>query len=103
MGNLDAAIPRISSGELMNHEEAKEKYGGRIQRCYGCYAAFYLKDMWLAPDATCYCENCKQDSLLHFDDFVRELDISRLPGFRSEDEDSSQCQNPFTRHQPGRE
>jgi hypothetical protein len=83
----------------MNPEEAKIKYGQRIQRCYGCFGAFYLKDMWLGVDATYYCENCKGDSMFHFDEFTRKLDITKLPSMNSEEEESTQCQNPFTRQQ----
>jgi hypothetical protein len=75
----------------------KRKYGQRIQRCYGCYGAFYLRDMWLGPEATFYCENCRNDSMFHFDEYTRNLDLSQLPCMRSDDEDSTQCQNPFTR------
>jgi hypothetical protein len=31
----------------MRTEEQRLKFGQRIQRCYGCFVAFYLKDMWL--------------------------------------------------------
>jgi len=81
----------------MNSDEAKIKYGQRIQRCSGCYGAFYLKDMWLGPEAAFYCENCRDDSMFHFDEFTRRMDISKLPSMKSEDVESTQCQNPFTR------
>ena len=81
----------------MNPEEAKIKYGQRIQRCSGCFGAFYLKDMWLGAEATYYCENCKDDSMFHFDEFTRRLDLSKLPSMQSDIEESTKCQNPFTR------
>ena len=81
----------------MNPEEAKSKYGQRIQRCAGCYGAFYLRDMWLGPEAAFYCEDCKEDSMFHFDEFTRRLDISKLPCMQSEGEESTQCQNPMSR------
>ena len=70
----------------MSSDEAREKFGRRIQRCYGCFVAFYLKDMYLGEDATYYCENCKDDSMFHFDDFSKVLDISQLPSMRPEED-----------------
>ena len=69
----------------MSTEEARLKFGKRIQRCYGCFVAFYLKDMWLGEDATYYCEHCKDDTMFHFDEFSRVLDISKLPSAESDD------------------
>ncbi len=70
----------------MSSDEAREKFGRRIQRCYGCFVAFYLKDMYLGEDATYYCENCKDDSMFHFDDFSSVLDISQLPSMRADED-----------------
>ncbi len=70
----------------MSSDETREKFGRRIQRCYGCFVAFYLKDMYLGEDATYYCENCKDDSMFHFDDFASALDISRLPSMRADED-----------------
>jgi len=81
----------------MDREEAKIKFGQRIQRCYGCYGAFYMKDMWLGPDATYYCEECKDDTMFHFDEFTEKMDFSKLPGSQSGEDETSQCQSPFTR------
>jgi len=69
----------------MSMEEARLKFGRRVQRCYGCFVAFYLKDMWLADDATYYCENCKDETMFHFDQFSRVLDISKLPSLQSDE------------------
>jgi hypothetical protein len=70
----------------MSTEELRLKFGQRIQRCYGCFVAFYLKDMWLDEDATYYCENCKDANMFHFDQFSRVLDISKLPGAQSDED-----------------
>jgi hypothetical protein len=69
----------------MSSEEARLKFGKRIQRCYGCFVAFYMKDMYLGEDATYYCENCKDDSMFHFDAFSQALDISKLPGIKEDE------------------
>ena len=70
----------------MSSDEAREKFGRRVQRCYGCFVAFYLKDMYLGEDATYYCENCKDDSMFHFDDFSSVLDVSQLPSMRADED-----------------
>ena len=75
----------------MTSDEARVKFGKRIQRCYGCFVAFYMKDMYLGEDATYYCENCKNDSMFHFDDFSRVLDLSKLPGADTQDDQHHQA------------
>jgi hypothetical protein len=40
-----------------------EKFGKRIQRCYGCFIAYHLKDMYLGEDVTFFCEHCKDDTM----------------------------------------
>jgi hypothetical protein len=55
-----------------------ETFGKRIQRCYGCFIAYHLKDMYLGEDVTFFCEHCKDESMFHFDDFSRLMDISKL-------------------------
>ena len=35
-----------------NSEDLRGRFGKRIQRCYGCYVAYYLQDMWLADGNT---------------------------------------------------
>ena len=79
----------------MNQEEAKVRFGQRIQRCSGCYSAFYLRNMWLGPDATFYCVDCRDETMFHFDDYIQRIDLARFPSLL--DEESTQCQNPFTR------
>lgn len=61
-----------------NSEEVLKEFGKRVQRCYGCYVSYYLKDMYLGEDVTFFCEHCKDDSMFHFDDFSRLLDVSKL-------------------------
>ena len=60
------------SGELL------ARFGKRIQRCYGCFIAYHLKDMYLGEDVTFFCEHCRDDTLFHFDEFSRLLDLSKL-------------------------
>ena len=61
-----------------SREEIIEKFGKRVQRCYGCLIAFHLKDMFLGEDVTWCCENCRDDSMFHFEDFSKLIDISKL-------------------------
>ncbi len=70
----------------MDREEVLMKFGQRIQRCYGCFVAFYMKDMWLAEGGLFYCKDCKNDTMFHFNDFSQKIDLSRLPSMLSEDE-----------------
>ena len=60
-------------------------FGKRIQRCYGCFIAYHIKDMYLGDDVTWFCENCKDDSMFHFDDFTRIMDISKLKEVSEDD------------------
>ena len=55
-----------------------QQFGKRIQRCYGCFIAYHLKDMYLGEDVSFFCEHCKDESIFHFDDFANLLDISKL-------------------------
>ena len=55
-----------------------ETFGKRIQRCYGCFVAYHLKDMFLGEDVTFFCEHCRDDTMFHFDDFSKLLDIGKL-------------------------
>lgn len=70
----------LSCKEMENHEPDKvmEKFGKRIQRCYGCFIAYHLKDMYLGEDVTFFCDYCKDETMFHFDDFSKMLDISKL-------------------------
>ncbi len=69
----------------MSAEAAREKFGQRIQRCYGCFVAYYLKDMYLGEDAGYYCENCKDETMFHFDLFSQALDLSKLPSMQPDE------------------
>lgn len=59
-------------------ENVLEGFGKRIQRCYGCFIAYHLKDMYLGEDVTFFCEHCKDDTMFHFDEFAGLMDISKL-------------------------
>lgn len=59
-------------------EEVLKDFGKRVQRCYGCFVSYYLKDMFLGEDVTFYCEHCKDDTMFHFNEFSRLLDLSKL-------------------------
>jgi len=59
-------------------EKVLEQFGKRVQRCYGCLIAYHMKDMYLGEDITYYCEHCKDDSMFHFDEYTKILDISKL-------------------------
>ncbi|HRA39558.1 MAG TPA: hypothetical protein PK108_03295 [Pyrinomonadaceae bacterium] len=61
------------------------EFGKRIQRCYGCFIAYHLKDLYLGEDVTFFCENCKDDTMFHFEDFSRLLDISKLKEVSEDD------------------
>ena len=61
--------------------EAPERlaaFGKRVQRCYGCFIAYHLKDMYLGEDVTFFCEHCKDESMFHFNDFSRLIDPAKL-------------------------
>ena len=53
-------------------------YGKRVQRCYGCFIPYHLKDMWLGDEVSYYCEHCKDETMFHFDDFSKMLDRAKL-------------------------
>ena len=60
--------------------DAITQFGKRIQRCYGCFIAYHLKDMYLGEDVTFFCENCKDEKMFHFDEFSKLLDVTKLDG-----------------------
>ncbi len=60
------------------------RFGSRVQRCYGCFVAYHLKDMYLGEDVTFFCKHCRDDSMFHFDDFSKLLDLSKLDGGEGE-------------------
>ncbi len=63
---------------MENTAEILEQFGKRVQRCYGCMIAFYMKDMYLGEDISYYCENCKDESMFHFDEYTKMLDVTKL-------------------------
>jgi hypothetical protein len=64
--------------ENVETEKILEMFGKRAQRCFGCFIAYHLKDMYLGEDATFFCEHCKDESMFHFDQFSRLMDISKV-------------------------
>jgi hypothetical protein len=71
--------------ETDQESERLEVFGKRIQRCYGCFIAYHLKDMYLGEDVTFYCGHCKDDTMFHFDQFSKLMDLSKLKEFAEED------------------
>ncbi|MBS1793115.1 MAG: hypothetical protein JSS81_04635 [Acidobacteria bacterium] len=59
-------------------EDVLREFGRRVQRCYGCYISYHLKDMYLGEDVTFYCEHCRDETMFHFDEFSRLLDPGKL-------------------------
>ena len=68
----------------MSSTDAITAFGKRIQRCYGCFVAFHLKDMYLGEDVTFFCEHGKDETMFHFDDFSRLIDIDKLDAGEAE-------------------
>lgn len=64
--------------ETSVNEEVILEFGKRIQRCHGCFIAYHIKDMYLGEDVTFFCEHCKDETMFHFAEFSRLLDISKL-------------------------
>jgi hypothetical protein len=54
------------------------EFGKRIQRCYGCFIAYHLKDMYLGEDVTFFCEHCRDESMFHFEQFSQLVDVNKL-------------------------
>ena len=71
--------------ETQDPEELLKVFGKRIQRCYGCFIAYHLKDMYLGEDVTFYCEHCKDDAMFHFEDFARLMDLSKIKEVTEDD------------------
>jgi hypothetical protein len=71
----------------MTKEEARVKFGAKIQRCVGCFVAFYVRDMWLAQDMNYYCETCQTDVAgpkFHFEDYSHDFDFTQLPSMQED-------------------
>ena len=58
--------------------EVLGEFGKRIQRCYGCFIAYHLKDMYLGEDVTFFCEHCRDESMFHFEQFSQLVDVNKL-------------------------
>lgn len=63
---------------MTNETQIITEFGKRIQRCYGCFIAYHLKDMYLGEDVTFFCEHCKDETMFHFDQFSSLMDVSKL-------------------------
>lgn len=59
-------------------EEILQEFGKRVQRCFGCFVAYHLKDMYLGEDASFFCDYCKDENMFHFLEFSKMLDIGKL-------------------------
>lgn len=71
---------------IPNNEQQVAELGKRIQRCYGCFIAYHLRDMYVGEDVTFFCENCKDDSTFPFNEFAARLELP-VP---SDDEENTQ-------------
>ena len=69
---------------MQDQEHLLADFGKRIQRCYGCFIAYHLKDMYLGEDVTFFCEHCKDESMFHFDQFAPLMDLAKLKDFDNE-------------------
>lgn len=63
---------------MENSDAITAEFGKRIQRCYGCFIAYHLKDMYLGEDVTFFCEHCHDESMFHFNEFSKLVDLSKL-------------------------
>lgn len=61
-----------------HEEEILQEFGKRVQRCFGCFVAYHLKDMYLGDDASFFCEHCKDDTMFHFSEFSQMVDTEKL-------------------------
>ena len=77
---LEFVLPTLNVANMESNEKDKlmEIYSKRVQRCYGCFIPYHLKDMYLGEDVSYFCENCKDDSMFSFDEYTRIIDVSKL-------------------------
>ena len=68
----------LAAPVMTDETQILNDFGKRIQRCYGCFIAYHLKDMYLGEDVTFFCDHCKDESMFHFNDFTKLVDISKL-------------------------
>lgn len=66
-------------------EEVLQEFGKRVQRCFGCFIAYHLKDMYLGEDTSFFCEHCKDDSMFHFSEFSQAAEVEKLREASDED------------------
>lgn len=55
-----------------------EIFGKRVQRCYGCFIPYHLKDMYLGEEVSFFCEHCRDDTMFHFNEFSKLLDLEKI-------------------------
>jgi hypothetical protein len=72
------ASPNKPDMESNESDKVMQEYGKRVQRCFGCFIPYHLKDMWLGEDVSYFCENCKDETMFHFEDFSKMLDRNKL-------------------------
>ena len=72
-------------------EDVIEVFGKRIQRCYGCFIAYHLKDMYLGEDVTFYCEHCKDETMFHFDVEDASACFNHIAWVELDDRPSGSC------------
>ena len=63
---------------MENSVQVLQDFGRRVQRCYGCFIAYHLKDMYLGEDAMFFCEHCRDEKMFHFNEFSQLMDVSKL-------------------------
>lgn len=70
----------LYDNRVMQETEDKilQDFGKRVQRCYGCFVAYHLKDMYLGDDASFFCENCKDETMFPFSEFSKAVDTGKL-------------------------
>ena len=59
-------------------EEVLQEFGKRVQRCFGCFVAYHLKDMYLGEEVSFFCEYCKDDTMFHFSEFSKLVEPEKL-------------------------
>jgi hypothetical protein len=59
-------------------EEILQEFGKRVQRCFGCFVAYHLKDMYLGEEASFFCEHCRDETMFHFSEFSKIIDTGKL-------------------------
>ena len=73
-----AKISTDKAMETNENDKLMQIYGKRVQRCYGCFIPYHLKDMYLGEDVTYFCENCRDGTMFHFEVFSKILDRAKF-------------------------